>query len=500
VTSNDFVKATTSIDIFLEAFEACMGTFFGHHDRAKWQDDDWAVAWNNPTLFGRELSHEQGYVIAAVEDFSQSYTHRPKREHAGRFFHSISTTIYGCCLRIPLVACKDSFIASGERRSLQKLFDDNHLPHVLTICTFGISPDQGHDTAFVQKYHGDKLYPWLAENCHPIHTYLMRSDGCTGQFKCGRHFRWLSTHSTTQQAEIKLVHSHSESCHGKDISDPECGRLKYMLEAREMEHTLDTPTQMDTSEECFSYMGQAMQPKRSLDTKKGVGVYKRVFFFMGAKYVKHSLAEVNSVPGSSKCHEFRDIGREGFLKCRVLSCHRCIHCQNLRPQDCINVHRTGEQLLKQVTFKSGGAVEVPLLRSSVGINGRANAAAVKVGTLFSVELDDTQEPWMIAKATSELHKYEGESKETWMGRIDPGDMIINVVKLEPTAAGANSFTDAANMEMCVFDTDVRVLDLKLEETVLRTSARDNNRVKKRYVLSAAQRDILNDAAAVVEDI
>ena len=69
VTSNDFVKATTSIDIFLEAFEACMGTFFGHHDRAKWQDDDWAVAWNDPTLFGRELSHEQGYVIAAVEDF-----------------------------------------------------------------------------------------------------------------------------------------------------------------------------------------------------------------------------------------------------------------------------------------------------------------------------------------------------------------------------------------------------------------------------------------------
>ena len=56
------------------------------------------------------------------------------------------------------------------------------------------------------------------------------------------------------------------------------------------------------------------------------------------------------------------------------------------------MHRTGEQLLKQVTFKSGGAVEVPLLRSSVGINGQANAAAVKVGTLFSVELDSTQEP------------------------------------------------------------------------------------------------------------
>jgi len=266
-----------------------MGTFFGHHDRAKWQDDDWGVAWNDPTLFGKELSSQQGFVIAAVEDFSQSYTHRPKREHAGRFFHSISTTIYGCCLRIPLAACKASFIPDAERHTLVKLLDKNLLPHVLTICTFGISADQGHDTAFVQKYHEDKLYPWLAQNCHPIHTYLMRSDGCTGQFKCGRHFRWLSTHSSKESAcGIKLCHSHSESCHGKDISDPECGRLKYMLEEREMEHTLDTPTQMDTSAECFEYMQDAMQPKRSLYDKKGVGVFKRVFFFMGAKDVKHN--------------------------------------------------------------------------------------------------------------------------------------------------------------------------------------------------------------------
>ena len=86
-----------------------------------------------------------------------------------------------------------------------------------------------------------------------------------------------------------------------------------------------------------------------------------------------------------------------------------------------------------------------------------------------------------------------------MGRIDPGDMIINVVKLEPTAAGANSFTDAADNEMAVFDTDVRAINLDLVETVLRTSAR-NPRVHKRYVLSTAQRDMLNDASAVVDGI
>ena len=106
---------------------------------------------------------------------------------------------------------------------------------------------------------------------------------------------------------------------------------------------------------------------------------------------------------------------------------------------------------------------------------------------------------MIAKATSELHKYDGESKMTWMGRVDPGDMISNVVKLEPTTAGSNTFTDTSSNEMSVFDTDVRVINLGLDETLLRTSAR-NPRVHKRYVLSTAQRDILNSAAAVVADI
>jgi len=176
-----------------------------------------------------------------------------------------------------------------------------------------------------------------------------------------------------------------------------------------MEHTLDVPTQMDvdTSEACFTHITDAMQPERTLLVKKSVGVYRRVFFFVGAKAAKHNLAEVSSLPGSSTFHEFkfRDIGREGFVKCRKLPCHRCTKCQNLRLHECINSHRTGGQLLREVALKSGEAVQVPLLRSSVGINGKENAALAKVGTLLSVELGSTQEPWMITKATSELYKY-----------------------------------------------------------------------------------------------
>jgi hypothetical protein len=69
------------------------------------------------------------------------------------------------------------------------------------------------------------------------------------------------------------------------MSDPECGRIKCMLDAREMEHTQEAPTQMDTSRECHAYMEEVMQPKRSLFDKKGVGVYERVFFFIESKAV-----------------------------------------------------------------------------------------------------------------------------------------------------------------------------------------------------------------------
>ena len=130
---------------------------YGGHSWAKWQDvdGDWAVAWDDPSLFGKHLTAEQGHVISAVEEFSQSYTHQPKREHAWRFFHSISTIVYGCCLQIPLAARKASFIPVQERHPLENCLTALHchtpLPFNLHLWPIGISADQGHDTAFVQK-------------------------------------------------------------------------------------------------------------------------------------------------------------------------------------------------------------------------------------------------------------------------------------------------------------------------------------------------------------
>ena len=143
-------------------------------------------------------------------------------------------------LRVPVAAAADCYISTQEKAHLLKVLEDNSLPPLITIPMFFLSPDLHHTTAFVQHVHERYVYPWMEKNfpaCRRIH--FKRSDGCAGQYKCGRHFRWLAMHGPAGKPSLRgipIQHSHFESCHGKDLSDPECGRIKFLLEAREMQH------------------------------------------------------------------------------------------------------------------------------------------------------------------------------------------------------------------------------------------------------------------------
>ena len=65
-----------------------------------------------------------------------------------------------------------------------------------------------------------QLYPWIAD-CTTLRgaIHLMRSDGCAGQMKSGRHFRFISNfHTFLWVLAMRLIWTHFESCHGKDLS------------------------------------------------------------------------------------------------------------------------------------------------------------------------------------------------------------------------------------------------------------------------------------------
>ena len=181
-----------------------------------------------------------------VIDYANSYQTEHKDEHMQQFWSPSSTTMLGCVMKIAVSKLQDSFFAehaqlrgSGsagpeERMAVLRALAENRLAPEVTIMHIGVIANPHHDTAGIQHFFQHNLYPWLKQ-----HTtlqgarHIVRSDGCAGQMKSGRHFRFVAnfhTH-TDWNMGVTLVWSHSESCHGKDSSDPECGRSKFRCDS-----------------------------------------------------------------------------------------------------------------------------------------------------------------------------------------------------------------------------------------------------------------------------
>ena len=141
-----------------------------------------------------------------------------------------------------------------------------------------------HDAAGIQHFFRYDLYPWLAEYTRLRGArHLVRSDGCSGQMKSGRHFRFIANfHTNTDwNLQIILIWSRSESCHGKDLSDPEYGRARFILRCHEMRHTAEENTMLKTSKEQYDHLAKHhCLTRRSLREKRGRGIYIRVFHWM----------------------------------------------------------------------------------------------------------------------------------------------------------------------------------------------------------------------------
>ena len=132
--------------------------------------------------------------------------------------------------------------------------------------------------------------PWIWKNTTGLEggNMFVRSDNCGDQFKSTRHFRFIFEFSSGECSRgMRMSWSQSEPCHGKDLSDPECGRYKFAMEMAEMRHTKDKPTEMKTSREAFEFLDANCQwPDQTLFQKKGVGIYKREFHWVGPKGVR----------------------------------------------------------------------------------------------------------------------------------------------------------------------------------------------------------------------
>ena len=91
---------------------------------------------------------------------------------------------------------------------------------------------------------------------------------------------------------MQLIHSHFESCHGKDMSDPECGRYKYLMQMAELRGFV-----IKSAKEAHDFLQDHYLTLKSFEQKHARGILFRVFFYTDAKDIRPlaSLADVETV-------------------------------------------------------------------------------------------------------------------------------------------------------------------------------------------------------------
>jgi hypothetical protein len=249
--------------------------------------------------------------------------------------------------------------------------------------------------------------------------------------KSGRHFRFIANFhaQTAWNLGNTLIWSHSESCHGKDLSDPECGRAKFILRCHEMRHTNEVPTMLKTSREQFDHLDKCHRlTRRSLREKKGKGIYYRVYHWMPAKSIRplSSLAEINTLDGglTLKSHFFINCGQVGMIKVREIACLSCDECRVYRYTRCKQTRFCGPLLCREVKQKSGSRDNAIETRhcSAIQDAGRVRAAQVLPGMMVGSECESDAEPYIVSLALTAEQTWEGEPGSSWMGTITAGNV------------------------------------------------------------------------------
>ena len=134
--------------------------------------------------------------------------------------------------------------------------------------------------------------------------------------------------SSSEGCGLTVDWSFFESCHGKCYCDPEGGTLKNAARQYEL-HVSSRDAQLKDSEAFYlwaSTRSGLAKPKKDLAEKKGKGIYRRFFYWVPSKGtggVDRSRLPTLKAAGTSKLHEFRDIGVGGTVSTRRAACHQC---------------------------------------------------------------------------------------------------------------------------------------------------------------------------------
>ena len=369
-------------------------------------------------------------------------------------------------------------ITPTEKAKLICMFDELKLPHVISETHFVISSDMQHDNAMVQKLLDDKIIPYLKVAVPSVTDLHLRSDGCKAQFKCAANFYWVSK-QTAVGCGLKIDWSFFESCHGKCYCDPEGGTLKNAARLHEL-HVSPSDQSKQLKDSALFYKwaveeSKLATPKKALSEKKGKGIYRRFFYFIPSK--GHGAVDRSRLPkleaeGTSKLHEFIDIGVEGTVSTRRAACHQCDHCWSGERRQCVNKWFVGapkELKINRVAVRAAAGRRIAT--AALNRNGLEMAEKAAVADVVCVETHEKEQslPWVIGVVEATLSNAPAASKPfdpttdaVQFEAVKANEPVLRVRLYEGLEPGSTTYT-LSNVTLLVPARRVRVATVELQE-------------------------------------
>lgn len=215
------------------------------------------------------------------------------------------------------------------------------------------------------------------------------------------------------------------------------------------------------------------KPSKTIIQKKGIGITKRVVFFVpasGPGSIDRSTLKCKTLKGSKAYRQFTDVGQPGVLDIRLLSCHECPGCRSLVARSaCVNHDICGP--IERVELEREAVSESRMTRHALHSLGVSLSEAAEENDVIAVELAHESETFMIGIVVPGPDGEEGVYRVTtgaqsYMGSLEPGDRVIQVRKFEPTLLGSSLYR-LTEKEFPCFIEDVRyalaTTDLTVDE-------------------------------------
>ena len=160
----------------------------------------------------------------------------------------------------------------------------------------------------------------------------------------------------------------------------------------------DTSKQLKDSEAFYKWARDhsgLATPKKTLAQKKGRGIYRRFFYWVPSKgtgAVSRAHLPKLKCDGTSKLHEFVDIGVTGKISSRRAACHQCDACWAGNRHECENIDFTGPPTHLLITREHQPAAGVQRMeRAALNRDGLARAEKAEVASVVCIETHEDEQ-------------------------------------------------------------------------------------------------------------